>query len=91
MVQFLNDSNTVGIIMNAVTYNVTGSETLTLIGVTLFLLLCFALFRVPFELGVIFILPIILIMGAYDGNFVPVVIVSLLLVGSIMAKRFLGW
>lgn len=89
MTTFLNETGTIGVIYNAFTYNVTGSELLTLIAIIGFIMICFMIFRVPIELSAVLVMPMLIIMTAYTQSFYTIFGIGLIYLGFISAKYFL--
>lgn len=88
MVLFINQTGTIGTIFNSSVNNLTGSPFMTLILLFVLIIAFFMIFRLPFELTAIFILPLGLIYMSFFSEFVAVGLVLLLYVGLILAKNF---
>jgi len=88
MVLFINETGTIGIIYNAVTTNITGSDFITLLGLTIMILLFFMTFRIPIEVSAVLILPMLLIFMAFNNNIVAVGSIVLIYLGFLLAKNF---
>jgi predicted RND superfamily exporter protein len=88
MVLFINETGTIGVIYNAVTNNITGSEFLTLLGLILIILLLFLTFRVPIEISAIIILPMLLIFMAFNNSIWAAGGLLLIYLGVLFFKNF---
>ena len=85
---FINDTGTIGIIYNAATTNITGSEFLTLLGLIVLIIIFFTMFRIPMEMTAIFVLPLMLIFMAYSNNFFAIGGVFLIYLGFLVARNY---
>lgn len=85
---FMNQSGTIGVIFTAFTLNVSGSEFVTLLGIIVFLLALFFMFRIPVEATIILILPIFLIFMAFSGEFLGLGLAFLMYLGFLLAKNY---
>lgn len=88
MVLFINDTGTIGIIYNAVTNNITGSEFLTLMGLILIIILFFMLFRLPIEATAILVLPMLITFMAFNDNLLALVGAVLIYSAILFAKNY---
>ena len=66
----------------------TGSVFLTLLFIILLILIVFVILRLPIEFSAIFILPLLLVLMAYDAAFYPIGAVFLIYLAVILAKNF---
>ena len=89
MVLFINQTGTIGVIMGAVTNNITGSYFITLLGLMVIILLFFMVFRLPVEATVIFILPLCLVFMAFYGEFLVIGGLLLMYLGFLIAKNII--
>lgn len=87
--EFINQSGTVGTIMQSGTETLTGSMTATLLFILLFLVVMAMSFGVPLEFISVIILPFCISIGAYYGTFMMPLIVLLIYISSIIAKNWL--
>lgn len=85
---FINETGTIGVIVQYATDTVTGSLFLTLLGIVIGLLVLCMLFRMPIEFSAIFVLPILLVGMAYFQEFVAIGGVTLIYLGIILGKNF---
>ena len=86
---FINNSETIGKIMEAGTQNLTGSIVATLLLVLIVLLVICMMFGIPFEFASVILLPFCISVGAFYTNLVGPLIVILLYVSMIIAKNWL--
>lgn len=81
MADLYNSTGTLGIILDAVTNNVTGSLFLTLLLiVTMFIVILFVL-RVPFQFQPVLLLPFLIYLMAFTGEFLAIGGIALILLG----------
>jgi len=86
---FINETGFIGQIVAYTTYNVTGSLFLTLLGMVMILILIAVMLRIPIEFTAIFIMPVLLVLMAYQsGTFTAIGGVFLIYIGILMAKNF---
>jgi len=83
-----NSTGTIGIIIDAITTNITGDPFLTMIFIFLIAITLFAILRVPLELSSILVVPLAIIMMVYSKQFVAIGGALLIYLGLIFAKRF---
>ena len=88
MVNYINETGTIGVIYQAININITGSDFLTMLGVTLFIMFCFFLFRIPVEASVILIMPILFIFMAFSSNFLAIVGVMIIYMVILLVKNW---
>lgn len=86
---FINETETLGKIIEAGTQNLTGTIVATFFLILLFLLAIAFMFQIPLEYFSILILPFCLSIAAYYSNFMLPLIIILLYLSAIMAKHFL--
>lgn len=89
VVNFINETGTLGVIYMGVTQNITGSEFLTLLGMVLCILLFFMMFRIPIEVSSILVLPLLIILMAYSGEWFAITGVLLIYLAILLAKNWL--
>ena len=89
MVDLINQSGVIGqVIVNW--HNLTGSEFITYLLIIIFLVLVGVVFRVDFELTLLFCIPVIFTVGAFiGGNIIAIIIISVILFGFSMARAIL--
>ena len=87
--EFINQSGTVGTILQSGTETLTGSMTATLLFILLFLVVMAMSFGVPLEFISVIILPFCISVGAYYSNFLLPVVMIIIFVASIIAKNWL--
>lgn len=93
MVDLFNSSLELGSLFNQMTLNFTGSITITLIIVLLFLLVIALLFRIPVMLGLIVLLPIIIVFADFDytGGFYTILSILAIVLGFMLAKTMFSY
>jgi hypothetical protein len=87
---FYNSTGVIGMAIDGLTTDVTGSLTLTLGLIMIFILLIMVLLRLPFEIGIIFCMPIVLVMMAYNSSMIPIGVLVLIIGGFIVARGLFG-
>lgn len=87
---FYSNSSFLGGLLEQFTINITGSLALTLIATFILLLGLFIMFRVPINIVLVLLLPVVLSFMAYEaGGFLAVGGVVLMFVGVLLAKSWL--
>ena len=85
---FINDTTSTGIVLNYLTYNVTGDLFTTLL-LILIGIIAFALtFRIPLEFTVPIVMPMLIVFMAFSGQFLAIGGVMLIFMAIIFAKMF---
>ena len=84
---FYNETGTFGIMISYMNTDVTGSLFLTLLFMVLAVLAICALFRIPIEFSAILVLPLLLVMMAYVGEFLAIGGIFLIYLGILFAKN----
>ena len=85
----LNQTEIFGVLTNSATNQLTGDVMLTFLGILVLFLMFLMAFRVPLDLAVGIILPIILMFSAFVGGFQIVLTITLLYLGFVFAKNFI--
>lgn len=88
-VMFINTTQIIGVILLTGTEQTTGSMVLSLGMIVLLLIAIATLFGIPLEFTAFLILPLLLSIMAYYGNFVAVGIVFLIYIALVFTKKFL--
>ena len=87
-----NETGMIYTIISGLTVNVTGSEFITLLMVVAALMLFALAFRIPIELTMIFIFPLLIGLGAEGGaEFAPILGVGIIYMSILLAKYFFFW
>lgn len=86
---FINDSGTTSVIIKGLFDNVGGSWFATIMLIILFVILLAVIFRVPFELTAIVIMPLLLVCMVYVPDFLAVAGVFLIYLGVLVGKNIL--
>jgi hypothetical protein len=89
MVDFINASGTIGMIISSGTNTLTGSVVATMFFILLFLITMALMFGIPLEFLVVLILPFCIGVASYYSNFMLPVVIILLYVSMIIAKNWL--
>jgi hypothetical protein len=85
---FINQTGTLGVIYQAATQNITGSEFITLLGLIILIMAFFMMFGLPIETTTILILPMLIIFGVYSQELIATLGLVLIYLGIIFAKNF---
>ena len=85
-----NSGDAIGITINYLTTNITGSEYLTLLTIAIILILLGMVFKMPFNLISLIVLPVILIFAAYTTAFVPVLLLVTLYLALQITLAIMG-
>ena len=83
---FMNTTGTFYLIFSALTERI-GSPYLTMLTIFLILLLLCLIFRIPLEFTALFLLPLTIIMWAFDASWIALAGVWLIYLGIILAKN----
>jgi ABC-type Na+ efflux pump permease subunit len=85
-----NGSGLSGQLVSGFSTYVTGSEFLTYALILLFLVLVAVVFRLPFDLVIIFIIPFVIVVSAVVGNGMTGIMVLLAIFGALLMARYIG-
>lgn len=85
---YINESGFIYGFVYYATTNVTGSLFLTLLFILLGLMAMAFAFRVPIEFTIIFLLPLVITLMAFNANFLALGGILLVWLGIILAKNF---
>jgi hypothetical protein len=84
---FMNTTDGFGVLINAMTTNITGSEILTFTIMIILLFVICMLFRIPLDVSLILMFPLIFIMALYSSS----LMVFVGIIGIYMAIIMLNW
>lgn len=85
---FINDIGIMGIIIDNLTQNVTGSLFLSLLFITLIIVAAAFLLQIQVEWTAIFIFPFLIVVGSFYSAFMPVMGVGIIWLALIMANNW---
>ena len=85
----LNTSGTIYQIINGMTVNTTGSDLMTVLLIFIMLILIGLILRMNVELIAILMLPLVLVLMAFDNMFMPIGALWLIFMGIILSKNLL--
>jgi hypothetical protein len=91
---YFNTSLDIGAWISHATSDVTGSLTITLLLVIVFLLLVALLFRIPMVLAGLFMLPLFVVFAVYEGSgglFYTILTIFGVILAWQFAKIIMGW
>jgi hypothetical protein len=83
-----NSTGTIGEAITAFTTNIGGNIFLTLFILLLFIFLLAIVLRIPLEFGVLFLMPLLIILAAFNANFLALFGVALIYMGILFAKYY---
>lgn len=86
---FINESGIIGIVVVSLTDNVTGSLFLTLLLIVMLLMSICILFRMPIEWSSLIVMPLLIVIGSFQGSFISVLGVFLIYAGILLAKYWI--
>lgn len=86
----INETGTIGMLFKAATENTTGSAYLTGIIIVLSLIFMALAFRLPIELIAIFLIPLVIVMMAFQPSYYGLAAAVLIYLGLLFAKHFIG-
>ncbi|MGV8169225.1 MAG: hypothetical protein ACP5N3_04180 [Candidatus Nanoarchaeia archaeon] len=84
-----NSSGSFGIILDAFTYNVTGSLFLTLLAMVIIILAFCLMFKIPMEYSAILIMPLLITIMAYSSDFKAVGGVAIIYIAVLVARYWI--
>lgn len=87
---FINESTTSGVILSYGVQNVFGSVTIMIIVFILVLMAMCFMFKLPIELTIPLVLPMIIYSMAYYGDIIPLGGVALIYMAILFAKWFIA-
>lgn len=87
---FINDTGLIYSFLEAFSNNVTGDFFLTLFFLFVFVLALTFAFRIPIEFGLLFLVPLVLALGVYNGTFAGILFAVLFFIGFVLTKFFFG-
>ena len=85
----LNQTGTIGKVLEAGTINLTGTMAATLLLIFMVFIAVTIMFKVPLEVTAIILLPFLLAAGAYYSSVVVVLVSLILFISMIIAKNWL--
>jgi hypothetical protein len=88
MALFYNSSEIIGASIDAATINITGTQFLTLLAIIIVLMLLLAVLRIPLEYGILIIMPVFIIMAAFEASFLTFFGLTLVYMGILFAKYY---
>ena len=83
---FINRTQTIGLFFEAISTNITGSDALTALLIVTLLMAVAIMFRLPVELSIPFVLPLLLVMMAYSTEALMVGGVMIIYLAIIFVK-----
>lgn len=89
MVDIINMSNTLGLVIGTGSQDVTGSLVLTLLLIMILLFAICLMFKMPIEVSGVIMLPLMLVSSSYYNNLLAPLIAFLLYFAVIIAKYWL--
>lgn len=84
----INQTGIIGSLLTNVTINITGDVYLTFLLLFVGLLMFLLAFRIPLEVAIIVLSPILIMFSAFIGGFQLTLVLTLLFIGFILAKFF---
>ena len=86
---FINQTGIIGSLVTAMTVNITGNEFLTYFLIIIFLgFMALILFKMPLELGLIFLFPVVMVIAIQMSSFIPVLGVLILYFSLFFVKKY---
>lgn len=86
MVDFINSTGYIGIILNNTNQYITGSETLTFLLIIIGFIALMSLGRLPLQFQSLFLMPLIIVLMAYNSSFMIIGSIFLFFISLMMAK-----
>jgi len=83
---FIDPNGSIGIITTAITTNITGYSSLTYLFISIVIIAFMLVFRIPIELALIFTLPFLIVMMAFDSFFLAIGGAALILTALVFAR-----
>jgi len=85
---FIDTTGSIGIVVKAITDNITGSIFLTMLFITIVLIAFFYLWRIPTDVVLILMVPFIIVIMAFTKEYVALGGLALIYMGIIFFRRF---
>lgn len=89
MVIFLNETETIGIIISNASTTMTGSIIITMMVILLVLVALCVMFGIEIEYASIILLPLLLSWSVFKSEFIPPLFVLIVYIALVMTKNFL--
>lgn len=89
MADLMNTSQTLYMILNQGTADITGSWFLMLLLLVVAIIILGLLFRIPFEFIIIFAFPVIVVLAAFDANFRTLMAISLFVFAYMFLRMYI--
>lgn len=85
----INSSGVIYQVINGMTSNTTGSDYLTVLLIVIFIILAGFILRMPFELIAILMIPLLIVLMAFDSLFTTLGVIIFIFIGVVLAKNLL--
>jgi len=86
---YFNETGYIGTLIYYATINITGSLFLTLLSMLFIILALFAMFKLPLEFTAILVFPLLLVLMAYQSDFLSIGAVFIIYIAILIAKNIL--
>lgn len=86
---FINETDFIGNLVLNGTYYITGSELLTYFALIITMLVFFMAFKVPLDWAILFVLPLIIVVTAYNMALLPFTLTIIVILALIFAIKFI--
>jgi len=86
---FINEGDFIGNLVVNGTYYITGAESLTYLAIIITMLVFFMAFKVPLDWSILFILPLLIVITAYNMVLLPFTLTLIVILGIIFASKFI--
>jgi len=85
----INSSNTIGMILDAGTQNLTGLMVATMFLLLMFFITLMIMFKVPLEVMALLLLPFVLAVATFYSSFMIVLVAFIIFLSMMLAKNWL--
>ena len=85
---WINSSGWIGSMLVYTTENITGSEFLTYLGLVMFFLGLCLMFKMPLEITIPILYPLLIVLAMNDANFMSILGVAIIYTGILIYQRF---
>jgi len=86
---FINEADFIGNLILNGTYYITGAESITYLAIIITMIVFFLSFRVPLDWAMLFVLPLMLVVTAYNMALLPFTLTIVVILSIIFAGKFI--
>ena len=86
---FINEGDFIGNLIVNGTYYITGAESLSYFAIIIIMLVFFMAFKVPLDWSILFILPLLIVITAYNMVLLPFTLTIVVVLAFIFGSKFI--